>query len=697
MKIPDSETRKKVQSNIINRLEKSTAKGFMRQMVLTTILTYLAAEALITLIDLCLFEFIIGGSNFTGLVFYFIGGSLLSFIPIAVLSVVLVWIMTKPIVTVMKRNERGEQISNDEFFEARKRSIRIPVIIFSVNLVYPVLSYLLLNGAEGPVAETLVVLAKNISIFALAALVQNAIYQRILVKPRAIMKVYSIDESSKNWFVANMDRIQLYASAVLIAAILFHSSMSVLREVTGDFPDEIQELELSAEREAPGKQDPLAKMRQNMQQNQNGAVEDFEDTATFLTGNYALLFLFMVIIVMVLIKTVDTIVTKAKLTQTKILRHVLSDMASGSGDLTQRVLIVQADETGKLSYELNRVLDRLQTMLKNITVQTAQVAESSRAVSAVLENTVAAAEEMAASVSQINSNTTKNRTVVENSRDSLNKMLGSLEQINSNVNTQAAYVEQTSSAMTEMIANIQSVNEVTSKANQVSESLKTVSDSGGQAVLNSITAVRDIEESSNEVNSLVQIISRILAATNMLAMNAAIEAAHAGDAGRGFAVVAEEVRNLADDSTANLKTISANIKDVIDRVNRGVELSETAGEALSQVSDRTNETTRLMSEVASAMQEQAAGANEVLSSINSLVEASASINKLSEEQHRNNDVMKANLENTVNAFSEVQSATEELEYGNREILAGIDELKEVINRNESVVAALQDEIGGFKI
>ncbi len=695
-----SSLRDKAKSDLINKLENITARRFLISMILTTVITYLAVLTVMTFFDYMLYEATIGGSTLLGIIGYLVSASLVSFVPIAILSSIIVVVMTQPLLRVLKRNEKGEKITEAEFFAARKRTVRIPQIIFILNLIFPTVINIISGSFSSGAAQGITLLLKDISVFILAALAMNSLYQRLLSKPRAIMKIYTVDPSARNWFVENMDRIQLYISVAFMALVIFHSAMAIVMTSSG-IPAATGQQELS-QGGIIGEEDKLLnnsleKMRQKMKESTGTTAAESITNSVKPKNNYLFFFVIMILTVMGLIKLVETIVRSARLTQTRILQDVLGEMAQGSGDLTKRVLIVQADETGILSHQLNMLLDRLQTMFRHITEQTKLVAESSSAVSSVLEATVAATEEMAASVSQINSNTSKNRAVVEQSESALEKMLLSLDQINSNVNTQAAYVEQTSSAMTEMIANIKSVNEVTSKANDVSAALKKVSDSGGQAVLNSIKAVKDIEESSNEVNSLVQIISKILAATNMLAMNAAIEAAHAGDAGRGFAVVAEEVRNLADDSSSNLKTISENIKDVIDRVNRGVKLSETAGEALTQVGERTLQTTQLMSEVASAMQEQAAGANEVLNSINSLVEASGSINKLSDEQHQNNEKMKDNLKKTVNAFTEVQSATEELDLGNREILRGIEELKEVISKNEQVVAALQEELGGFKI
>jgi methyl-accepting chemotaxis protein len=700
MDITDSPNKRKIRSNIIDKLENSSSKSFLIQMIITTIITYLCAAGIIVLIDLILYEATVGDINLLGFIGYFLTTSLSLFIPIAIISTILILFSTMPIVRMMKRHEKGEKVTKAEYFKARTRSARLPVIIFIVNIIFPIIISLIEGSFGGIISEAIIVAAKNISIFILAALVQNAIYQRILSKPRAIMKIYTVDTTTKNWFVKNIDRLQLYASAIFITAVLFHSSMSILQTLIRPDTQAIQAKTSAQTAPSTDVHNNFQKMREKMQAQVNDKLGQttISEKETEQNGlKFATMYIVLILIVFGLIILVETIVRRARQTQTKILQNVLEELSEGSGDLTHRVLIVQADETGLLSHQLNKLLDKLQTMFRNISTQTNQVAESSSAISAVLEGTVAATEEMAASVNQINYNADRNRKVVAESQQSLENMLTSLNQINNNVNTQAAYVEQTSSAMTEMIANIQSVNEVTSKANEVSETLTTVSNDGSQAVLNSITAVRDIEESSLEVNNLVITISKILAQTNMLAMNAAIEAAHAGDAGRGFAVVAEEVRNLADDSSTNLKTISANMKDVLDKVNRGVNLSETAGGALKQVGEKTSQTTRLMSEVASAMQEQAAGANEVLNSIHSLVEASNSINKLSEDQQQNNDVMKENLERTVNAFIEVQSATSELAEGNGEIMNGIDDLKQVIMKNEDVVAALQNELSGYKL
>ncbi|MBI9106206.1 MAG: hypothetical protein JEZ04_05625 [Spirochaetales bacterium] len=697
-----AERAEKIKANIISKLENTSSKSFLIRMILITALTYLCAVAITTLMDLILYNFIHGEVTILGILGYFLSTTVINFVPITIIAGILITILTFPIVRIMKRRENGETITEDKFFAARKRTNRIPEAVFLMNILFPIiLNFISALFIEKSGIDHFIVLLRNISVFILAGLVQNALYQRTMMQPRAILKIYSIDKSHSNWFAKHLNRIQMYATILFICAVFLHSAIDIFQQVGERFDIDLISRGSNSESVFSVKENNFDKMRQKMQDavkaESSGQLENAREMGRNFGHKLLLLMISMGILTIIIIATVDGIVNNAKKTQIRILRDVLSHMSEGSGDLTQRILIVQGDEVGLISEKINKVFDKLQTMFRNITSQANQVAETSGAISAVLEGTVAATEEMAASVNQINYNADRNRKVVSTAQHSLENMLSSLEQINSNVNTQAAYVEQTSSAMTEMIANIQSVNEVTSKANEVSESLSAVSEEGSRAVLNSIAAVKDIEESSIEVNTLVITISKILAQTNMLAMNAAIEAAHAGDAGRGFAVVAEEVRNLADDSSTNLKTISANMRDVLDRVGRGVKLSETAGDALKEVGSKTSQTTRLMNEVASAMQEQAAGANEVLNSIHSLVEASNSINKLSEDQQHNNEIMKENLEQTVNAFTEVQSATSELSLGNTEILNGIDELKQVIMKNDEVVASLQKELGGYKI
>ena len=155
-----------------------------------------------------------------------------------------------------------------------------------------------------------------------------------------------------------------------------------------------------------------------------------------------------------------------------------------------------------------------------------------------------------------------------------------------------------------MAANVKSVSEATEQADGFASKLARAAEAGTSSVSESILAIKKVEESSKKVTEMVSVIAQIAAQTNLLAMNAAIEAAHAGESGKGFAVVANEVRALAESSAKSAKGINAQIKKMVEAVRNGVSLSSKAGEELGLIMEDTTATTGLVRQIAEAMNEQ---------------------------------------------------------------------------------------------
>ena len=146
MKVSHNETAKKIESDIIRRLEETSAKSFTVQMILTTILSYLSALAIMSLIDINLYQATGGEVNIIGFIEYFLSSSLISFVPIALLSTVFVLIMTNPIRKIMIKTEKGEELSEADSVSAKKRSANITKIIFIVNILFPLITNII-SGA----------------------------------------------------------------------------------------------------------------------------------------------------------------------------------------------------------------------------------------------------------------------------------------------------------------------------------------------------------------------------------------------------------------------------------------------------------------------------------------------------------------------------------------------------------------------
>ena len=176
---------------------------------------------------------------------------------------------------------------------------------------------------------------------------------------------------------------------------------------------------------------------------------------------------------------------------------------------------------------------------------------------------------------------------------------------------QASSLEEVASSMEEMTSTVNQNAENAQQANQLASSARSQADAGGKIVIQAISAMKEINDSSKQIADIIGVIDEIAFQTNLLALNAAVEAARAGEQGRGFAVVASEVRNLAGRSATAAKEIKTLIKDSVEKVEDGTRLVDESGTALEEIVNSVKKVSDIIGEIAAASQEQSDGIGQV--------------------------------------------------------------------------------------
>jgi methyl-accepting chemotaxis protein len=195
---------------------------------------------------------------------------------------------------------------------------------------------------------------------------------------------------------------------------------------------------------------------------------------------------------------------------------------------------------------------------------------------------------------------------------------GAAEELSRRTERQAASLEETAAALDEITATVKKTAENALSADTVVGHARSQAQSGGEVVQRAVTAMGEIERSSDQIGQIIGVIDEIAFQTNLLALNAGVEAARAGEAGRGFAVVASEVRALAQRSADSAKEIKTLISASGAQVKDGVVLVRQSGEALTGIVSRISEITELMGEIRASTQEQASGLAQVNTAVNDM-------------------------------------------------------------------------------
>ena len=338
--------------------------------------------------------------------------------------------------------------------------------------------------------------------------------------------------------------------------------------------------------------------------------------------------------------------------------RLLDDIAN-NGDLTCRININMTDDFGLLISSVNTLIEKLSTMIKDFKSETNAVTESAEIISKSAKYASGAIGVMNHSLQHIDENSKKQDELVEITGENIVMLSDSIETVKLHVTQQTEEVKSISSAISRMTESISSVANTAKQAQEVSQGLSERSDVGNTAVEHAVATMKEIQTVSEEVRKLLRVIQGIASQTNLLSMNAAIEAAHAGEFGAGFAVVADEVRSLASSSSSSARDIQVKIKEMMEKITAGVEAITSAGTAFQGIRDNVAENAALVKNIYDAMIAQNQGAAETKQAADNLVEAIHAIRDLAEEETEGADKLRESMDAVVAASKSTMSAVQE--------------------------------------
>ncbi len=379
-----------------------------------------------------------------------------------------------------------------------------------------------------------------------------------------------------------------------------------------------------------------------------------------------------------------------------VLEQRLRELLAGGGDLDRRVPVVRDDEIGDVAGALNRFLDEISATLLKVRELSDRVQSGAGSLASSAENAGTAVGGLETSMTSMRSSAERQMEALRTAEGEIGRMVESIDHVADRVADQASAVEESSAAVSEMVANIASVSRVAAQADEIAGALRSASAEGGDALKASLDAIREIETASASVQEIIGAISKIAAQTNLLAMNAAIEAAHAGEAGAGFAVVADEVRSLAESSSRSAKEIVALIKGMNEKIGKGAALAGRAGEAFGRINRGVEETGELVKTIAASMSEQQGGAEEILKSANALTDTTQNIRALTAEQKSGSKNMTETMGHVVTASEDIVAAVEASAGSTQALGRVVGIVGEEAEKNRGLVAGLEEAVSKFK-
>lgn len=364
------------------------------------------------------------------------------------------------------------------------------------------------------------------------------------------------------------------------------------------------------------------------------------------------------------------------LSQSNSLKSRLNKMLSLSHSIAKQdytispLEIVSRDEFEILASDLNTFVVSSKKIIRDFINSQEYLQTVTEETSSDLSKTEGALESIDSNVTKVKDLAVDQSAGVEETHATVSNIVKGLEKLNQNIESQSTSLTESSASIEQMVANIRSVTEILDQNTRSVTALEDASLAGQKIVADAVASAKEIINESAGLLEASSVIQKIASQTNLLAMNAAIEAAHAGEAGKGFAVVADEIRKLAEESNSQGKTITKRLKSLENSINKIASNTQEVESQFHEIFDKTNAVKTQAAIIKNAMDEQSAGSGQVLTAIHQINDITEDVRNGSEEMFegskniaREMEILSEGIRNITTSMNEVHEFADTITEG----------------------------------